>query len=176
MHRDQTGFTAFELVITIFLLGILMVAVYFAYINSPYSKPASKPAQSSQNAGGSGPPCDFTNNDVGCGLKSFAVTSPSAGQQVCVGDKLDIRWTAPSDMEGVTITVREASLSGTDYKLGTFAASDKQYEWLVNNVPPGDAYKVWVNSRYKAASVNGHSDGLFTVKNCSASPSPSTKL
>jgi prepilin-type N-terminal cleavage/methylation domain-containing protein len=166
--RGQSGFTAFELIISLFLLGLLLVAVYFAYINSPYSKPATKTTQTSQKKMDSGP-CDFNNNDVGCGLNSFTVTAPTSGQKVCLGSTLDIKWTAPADMDAVTVNVREAGLSGKEYHVGTYAATDKHSVWRVENVPPGDAYKVWINSRYKATSVNNHSAGLFTVADCSGS-------
>jgi pilin/secretion family protein with methylation motif len=165
--KNQSGFTAFELIIVLFLFAFLLIAIYFAYLNSPESKPATKPLSTPVSI------CDFRNNDIGCGLNSFTVKAPSSGQQICVDGTFEVKWTAPSDMEAVTVTVRPEG-AGQEYSLGTFPAAQKQYQWLVNNVPPGDVYKLWINSDYKGTSVNNESPGLFTIKNCpTGSPSPS---
>jgi len=166
----QQGFTAFEVIVVLLLLGILSVAVYIAYINSPY-KPVAHPAVNSKT-GAADPVCQIQNADIGCGLKSFNVTTPVGGQQICLGSTVDVKWTAPSDMDTVTITLREDGLGGSESQLGIFPASQHTYSWDVDGVKPSSVYKIWLNSRYKVHSVNADSSGLFTIKNCD-SPSPS---
>jgi len=168
LKLDQRGFTAFETIVILLLFGLLVVAVNFAYINSPYSKPAPKPSSTPSSV------CDVHNDELGCGLNSFTVKAPTNTQVICEGSTFDVKWSAPSDMETVTVTVRRADLTSQTYSLGTFPASDKQYSWHVAGIPPGDVYKLWINSRYKGISVNGVSGGLFTIKDClGSSPSPS---
>ncbi|GEM_PF-2586574 len=163
LKLNQRGFTAFETIVVLLLLGILGIAIYLAYLNTPVArKPYSTPAASKYKS-----ICDFNNNEVGCGLNSFKVLAPSGNEKICIGKNYDIKWAAPDDVSTVTITLREDGLSGQEYKLGIFPASQKHFVWGVTGIPAGSVYKIWINTVYKSSSVNNVSSGLLTIQGCS---------
>jgi hypothetical protein len=160
---DQRGFTAFEIIVILLLLGILVIAGYTAYINSPYTHKttlAIKPTRTPLSV------CDFQNDEVGCGLNSFKVVAPNGGEQICLGSTYKVQWTAPADMEVVNIVVGAPDTASNPVTLGTFPASQKEYDWNVTGIPVGSIYKLWLNSDYKGSSVNADSSKLFSIKNC----------
>jgi hypothetical protein len=121
-------------------------------------------------------PCDFANNEVGCGRNDFKILSPNGGESLCTGDEVIISWVAPSDAESVTIKLRESGIFGETYNVGTFPASFNEggkkngqgtIIWKVpQHIKDSLVYKLWINTVYKGFSINDNSDDLFTIQTC----------
>lgn len=162
-NRKPKG-SLFQVLVLLLLFAIFGLAAYIAhwvYANSPsgLTKPTTSPVVRKTV-------CDKTDAEHGCMVNSFQVVAPKSGEQICLGTKYDIKWTAPSDMETVKLTLRQGDDSTGQEVLGIFPASAGKYSWSVVGVSPGTAYKMWINSSYKGNSVNNASSGLFTIKQC----------
>jgi hypothetical protein len=162
-QRNQAGFAVFEFIVVMLLIGIIGLVGYMARQSYLNARPQNSVNQQFTR---STSPCDIRENDRGCVINGFQVLSPNGGEQLCLGSTYTVRWKAPADFETVTLTLRETSLDGEQYRLGGFPASDLKYDWVVTNVPPGGVYKLWVNSVYKSSSVNDSSDKLFRITSC----------
>ena len=121
-------------------------------------------------------PCDFTNNEVGCGRDDLYLISPNGGERFCIGDDKIISWKAPVDAESITIKLRESGLYGNSFNVDTFPASFNESGkqngegatlWKIPQIVDDSlVYKLWVNIVYGGSSINDSSDSVFSIQKC----------
>lgn len=121
-------------------------------------------------------PCDFTNNEVGCGRDDLYIISPNGGESFCIGDDMLISWKAPVDAEAITIKLRESGLYGNSFNVdilpASFNESGKQNGegntlWKIPQIVDDSlVYKLWVNIVYSGSSINDSSDSVFSIQKC----------